>query len=124
MSYKNLIGTKPLCIRFNRIYGFIRVYDGTRYLLLFESEKYDLIYYRIRYLIGVESGIMYVVSDSDAKIIVGPCDCLSLQKTLTLNNVLIVILFDKGKNNYHSNIFLEKGLNQLPKNNDNKYVFV
>ena len=33
ISYKNLIA-KPLCIRFVKIDGFIRVYDGTRYLVL------------------------------------------------------------------------------------------
>ena len=27
ISYKTLIGAKPLCIRFNKIEGFIRVYD-------------------------------------------------------------------------------------------------
>ena len=42
---------KPLCIRFDKIDGFIRVYDRTRYLVLFGSEKYDSIYNRIRYLI-------------------------------------------------------------------------
>ena len=39
ISYKILIDTKALCIRFNKIDGFIRVYNGTRYLVLFESEK-------------------------------------------------------------------------------------
>ena len=43
ISYKPLIGVKPLRIRFDRVDGFIRVYDGTRYLLLFRSEKYDAI---------------------------------------------------------------------------------
>ena len=28
--YKTLIGTKPLYIRFNKVDGFIRVYDETR----------------------------------------------------------------------------------------------
>ena len=28
ISYKTLIGTKPLC-RFNKVDGYIRVYDGT-----------------------------------------------------------------------------------------------
>ena len=32
--------------------------------------------------------------------------------------------FHKNKNNYNYNIFLEKFLYQLPKNYDNKYVFV
>ena len=27
---KTLIGPKPFCIRFNKIEGFIRIYDGTR----------------------------------------------------------------------------------------------
>ena len=36
-----LIGAKPLHIWFNKINGFIRVYDGTRYLVLFEGEKCD-----------------------------------------------------------------------------------
>ena len=42
ISYKNLI-TKPLRIRFDEIDGFIRVYNGTRYLVLFGSERYDYI---------------------------------------------------------------------------------
>ena len=31
--YKTLIGTKPLRVRFDKIEGFIRIYDGTRYLV-------------------------------------------------------------------------------------------
>ena len=48
ISYKTLIGPKPLRIRFDKIDGFIRIFDGTRYLVLFGSEKYDGIYNRIR----------------------------------------------------------------------------
>ena len=65
ISCKNLIAAKPLCIRFDKIDGFIRVYDGTRYLVLFGSDKYDLIYNRIRYLTGVKSGITYVISHNN-----------------------------------------------------------
>ena len=43
ISSKPLIGAKPLRIRFDTVDGFIRIYDGTRYLLLFGSEKYDAI---------------------------------------------------------------------------------
>ena len=39
ISYKTLIGAKPLHIRFGKVDGFIRVYDGTRYLVLFCPEK-------------------------------------------------------------------------------------
>ena len=49
ISYKNLIDPKPLRIRFDKINGFIRIYDGTRYLALFGSEKYDAVYVRFRY---------------------------------------------------------------------------
>ena len=52
ISYKILIGSKLLCIRFDKVNGFIRVYDGTRYLVLFATEKYDAIYNTIRYLIN------------------------------------------------------------------------
>ena len=38
VSYKTFIGSKPLRIRFDKIDGFIRIYDGTRYLTLFTTE--------------------------------------------------------------------------------------
>ena len=40
---ETLIGEKLLHIRFNRIDTFVRIYDRTRYLGLFGSEKYDAI---------------------------------------------------------------------------------
>ena len=40
-SCKTLIDAKPLHIRFDKIDGFVRVYDRTRYLVLFGSEKND-----------------------------------------------------------------------------------
>ena len=52
-SHKTLIGTNSLRIRFDKVDGFIRIYDRTRYLTLFGSEKYDAIYIRIRYLISL-----------------------------------------------------------------------
>ena len=48
--YKSLADFKPSCIRFDNIHGCIRVYDKNRYLVLFESKKYDSIYNRITYL--------------------------------------------------------------------------
>ena len=56
-SYKTLIDAKPMRIRFDKIDGFIIVYDGTRHLVLFRPEKYDAIYNRITYLICQKSGI-------------------------------------------------------------------
>ena len=64
ISYKTLIGPKPLRIRFDKTYGF-NGYDGTRYLTLFAS---DAIYSRIRYLITRKSSIAHVSSHYYAKI--------------------------------------------------------
>ena len=58
--YKSLIGSKTLCIRFNKIDRFIRVYDGTRYLVLFGNEENDSVYSRNRYLVSVKSCITYM----------------------------------------------------------------
>ena len=59
VSYKTLSDAKLLRISFDKLDGFIRVYDGNRYLVLFASEKYDLIYNRIKYFIRVKNGIKY-----------------------------------------------------------------
>ena len=45
-----------------KIDGFIRISDGTRYLTLIGSEKYDIIYYRIRYLVSLKSSVTYIFS--------------------------------------------------------------
>ena len=60
ISYKTLHVTKPLGIRFDKVGGFIRVYDGTRYLVLFGPITYDPIYNRSKYLISLKSGIAHV----------------------------------------------------------------
>ena len=49
ISHKHLIGAK--------LERLIRFYDETRYLVLF-GPQYDVIYYRIRYLINQKSGIL------------------------------------------------------------------
>ena len=73
ISQKNLIG-KPLRIRLDKIDGFISVYDGTTYLVLFGSRKYDSIYNKVRRLISVKSGITYIISPNYAKIKVDSYD--------------------------------------------------
>ena len=55
-------------IRFDKIDGFIKIHDGTRYLTLFGSEKYDAIYNTIRYLITLKSSITYIFSHYFVKI--------------------------------------------------------
>ena len=88
MNDKNI---QLLRIRFDKINGFIRVYDRTKYLVLFGLEKYDAIYNRIRYPIGLKCGIIYIFSYNYAKIKIDSNDDLPLEKTLTLHNVIILI---------------------------------
>ena len=116
ISYKNLVA-KPLPVRFDKIDGFVRVYDESRYLVLFGSEKYDSIYFRIKYLITVKSGITYTTYNNCAKIKVDSYDSLPLEKTMTFHNVVILIksVFNKDKNNCYYNTCLGKASNVLPK---------
>ena len=91
-----------LCDIFNKIDGFIKIYDGTKHLVLFGPEKYDAIYDRIRYLISLKSGITYIFSYSFVKIKFGSDYSLPIKKGLTLRNVTIRIklVLNKDKNHY------------------------
>ena len=55
--YKTLIGAKCLRIMLDKVDGFVRDYNGTKYLVIFGPEKYYAIFNRIRYLIGLKSSI-------------------------------------------------------------------
>ena len=66
-------------MRFGRTERLIRIYEGTRYLTLFGSKKYDAIYNRIRYLISLKSSITYIFSHYFAKIKVGSFDSLPIE---------------------------------------------
>ena len=90
ISYKTLT-EKLIDIRFDKVNGFIRVYDSARYLTLFKLGKYCAIFNRIRYLIRVKSGITYVIYHNYERSKVGSCDSWTLEKTLTFHNVTILI---------------------------------
>ena len=87
---QTLIGAKPMCIRFDKIDGFIRIYDGTIYLVLFGPEKYDAIYNRIRYLGIQKSVIICVIFYNYARIKVDSDDSLLPYETLTFHVVILV----------------------------------
>ena len=78
-------------MRFDKIDGFITIYDETRYLTLFGSEKYNAIYDRIRYLISLENSITYIFLHYFAKIKVNSYDSVSIEKALILHNFIILI---------------------------------
>ena len=109
--YKTLIGKKPLSIIFNKVDGFIRYYDATKWLVLFGFEKFNATYDRFRYIIQLKNGITYVFSYNYAKIKIDTDDDLdkTLEKTLNLRNFVIHIklALNKTKNHHYYNIFLE-----------------
>ena len=107
-----------MCIRFSKTDVYIRIYNGTRYLTLFGSEKYDAIYDRIKYLMSLKSGITHIFSHYFAKFKVDSYDSLPIEKRLTLHNLIILIksVLNKDKNYCYHKIFLEK-CSQLTKNN-------
>ena len=117
ISYKSLINSQPLRIRFEKIDGFVIVCDRTRYLVLFGSEKYDHIYNTIRYLISVKRDVTNIISYNFGKIKVYSYDSLPLEKIITFYNVIILIksVWNKDKNNYYYHIFLRKASYELPK---------
>ena len=69
ISYKFLIDEKALRIRFDQTDGFIRIYDGIRYLTLLGLEEYEAIYNRI----NLKSHITYIISHYFTKIKVDSC---------------------------------------------------
>ena len=117
ISYKTLIRAKSLRIMLDKVDGFINVYDGTIYLVLFRLEKYDTIYDRIRYLLDLKSGITYVFFMIMQKSMFYSDDDLPLEETLTLHSVTILIrsVFNKNQNHNYYYIFLGKCSYQLAK---------
>ena len=55
--YKTFIGAKPLRIRFDEIEKSVKIYDGSRYLVLFGNAWCDEICDRIGYIISEKTGI-------------------------------------------------------------------
>ena len=92
-----------MCIRFDKIDGFIKIFDESRYLVLFGSERYDAIYDRIRYVISEKSGATNGISHDFARIKTDSYNSLPIEKKLTFYNVILFIkpAVDKNKNNYY-----------------------
>ena len=55
-------------IRLDKIDGFIKIYDGIRYLVLFDYGWSDQICNRIKYLISEKIGIMDSINHNFARI--------------------------------------------------------
>ena len=72
--------TKPLRIWFNKIDRFIKIYDGIRYLVMYDYNRYNAIYYMIRYLISEKSGIENSINQIFARIIIDSQNSLTIEK--------------------------------------------
>ena len=107
--HSTFMGSIPFGIRFDEIDGFIKIYDGIRYLVLF-SYLYDEICDRIKYLTSEKSGIADSIDSNFAKIRIDLYSYLPIEEILTIHNVitLIKLVINENKNKYYYNIFLEK----------------
>ena len=96
---KFFIGAKSLRIRFDKIDGFTKIYEGTRYLVLFSPERYDKIYNWIKYIISEKSGTTYIIGHKCAKIKVDSYDSLPLENAMNVHDVSVLIksVFNKHK---------------------------
>ena len=65
------MGANPLRIRFDKVDGVIKIYDGTRYLELFSSRIYNAIYDRINNLISekVMLNILFMIILQESELI-------------------------------------------------------
>ena len=111
ISYKTSMGAKPLCIRYNEVDAFTKIYNGIKQLVLFDCGWFDKIDDRIKYLIIEKNGIADSINHNFAKIRIISYNFLPMEKILTSHNLIILIksVVNKNKNNYYYNIFLEKG---------------
>ena len=80
--------TKPLRIWFERIDGFIKIYDGIRHLVAFAPESFNAIYDKI--LISEKGGITYSTNHNFARIRIDSYNFLPIENTLTFYNVIIL----------------------------------
>ena len=114
LLYKKFIDAKPFPIKFNKVDGLIKIYNGIRYLELSNSydtnyRVYNKIFDEINYLITEKSDDKYSINHNFARIKIDSYKSLPIEKKVTFHNVIILIMLvvNKDKNNYYYNIFLE-----------------
>ena len=101
------MAVKPLRIRFDEIDGFVKIYGGIRYLVLFDSGLCHAIYNRI----SEKSGIKDSINHDFARIRIDSSNSLPIEKTLTFHVIILIkSVVNKNENNYYYNIFSGKGL--------------
>ena len=98
-----------MCIKFDQIDGFIKIYVRIQYLVLFGS-GFDKICDMIKYLIS-EKGVTDSINHNFGRIRIFSYNFLRIEEILTFHNAIILSksVVD-NKNEYNYNIFLEKAL--------------
>ena len=85
------MGAKQLCISFDKIDGYVKIYDGIRYLAIFDYWSYDEICNRFRYLISEKSSITDSINYHFGRIRIDSYNSLPIEKIHTFHNVIILI---------------------------------
>ena len=80
ISKKTFMGLIPLRIRFEKIDGFIKIYDGIRYLVILDRNWLDKICDSIKYLISEKGGITDIINHNFARIRIDSYNSLPVQK--------------------------------------------
>ena len=73
-------------IRFDKIDGFIKIYDGNIYLVRYDYEKCNAIYYRIIYLISEKTGITDSINHKFER--TDSYNSVPIERILTFHNVI------------------------------------
>ena len=117
ISCKTLTDLKPLHIRFDKINGLIRIYDGTRYLILLTLKNMMLFITELDILKDKKLVPPMFLLSNFGKIKIDSYDSLPIEKTFILHNVAVLITSVVNKDQYHFyyNIFLEKWAYQIGK---------
>ena len=92
ISYKTFMDAKPLRIRFDKVDGVIKIYDGIRHLELFDllseihdrinSRIYNIILNRIDYLISENSDDKYSIKRDFARVRIDLYNSLLIEKNI------------------------------------------
>lgn len=97
---QNSIGFKVFTCYFDKVDRYIRKYDRNKYLVLFHSdEKYERIVDRIKYIM-LQNKISDVYSYKYLKMKINS-DALSLEKTVNMHNLVLLVNSVLNKNHNH-----------------------
>ena len=89
ISYKNFMDSIPLRIRFNKIYRFIKIYDGSRYLALIDYGWCDNVWDRIKHLITEKSGITDSINHNFGRIRIDLYNSLPIEKIFLKLSIML-----------------------------------